>query len=59
MWPIYQQETIAKPFVGRIPQTFADDMDTIDAYLAESRGTRDARPLVELLVRRRKETTAP
>ncbi|MDH6124049.1 hypothetical protein [Kitasatospora sp. GP82] len=59
MWPIYEQDTIAKPFVGRLPEGFRADMDTIETYLTEARGTRNAHALVEQLARRRKEATQP
>jgi hypothetical protein len=54
-WPIYQQDELAKPFVGRLPETYAGDMDIIEAYLEDARGEASVRPLVATLTRRRQE----
>jgi hypothetical protein len=54
-WPIYDQEVLAKPFIGQLPATYADDMDLIDSFLTEAKGRAPVRDLVAALVRRRSE----
>lgn len=48
LWPIFETAEQAKPFVGRLPATFAEDMTVIEAFLAEPVG---AAPVGALLTR--------
>jgi hypothetical protein len=57
LWPIYTQPVVAKPFVGRLPDTYAGGMDLIEDYLGQVRGQAGPHRLVAQLVRRNAKRT--
>ncbi|MCX4966050.1 hypothetical protein OHA98_14590 [Streptomyces sp. NBC_00654] len=46
-WPLFDTDLHAKPFLARLPGTFAGDMGAIEGYLADADDDRSIRVLME------------
>jgi hypothetical protein len=57
-WPIYAQENLAKPFIGAIPPSYADDVRTIEEHLSYHPGEEPVRALISKLWQRRRAAAA-
>jgi hypothetical protein len=47
LWPLFDTDVHAKPFLARLPTTFADDMTAIEGFLADADDNQSIRALMQ------------